>query len=134
LRPLCGLLAVGSCAFAAYISLVPFNFEPLSRPELFDALRAALDQGITSTANFLANIVLFLPVGFFVGCACWHGTARRKGLSSAGVLVAALLVSVVIEALQVFVPGRTPAISDVGALARPDLLQASRRIPHSDCS
>ena len=113
-RSVClGALAL-TAAVAAYISWVPFNFEPPSDRTL-DAIRAALVPSVVSRVNFVANVVLFIPFGLFGAGAC--GLETRSGwnrrLWSAGLLSSSFLLSVAIEGLQVLLPGRTPAASDV---------------------
>jgi VanZ family protein len=101
-----------AASFAAYISLIPFDFHSLSADALRRAL-SSLETGISSRANFLANIVLFVPVGFLGAGAFGRPSARLWRVLV--VLGAAGAVSFAIEILQVFVPGRTPSLADVGA-------------------
>jgi glycopeptide antibiotics resistance protein len=107
----CAVVAALSAVFAAYISLVPFDLHLLSVIDARDALIRALDFQGLSRSNFIANVVLFVPFGFFAAGAL----DRRRGspVRDIAILAVALLVSVSIEALQVFVPGRTPSILDV---------------------
>jgi glycopeptide antibiotics resistance protein len=102
-----------SAVFAAYISLVPFDFRALTASEARDALIGALDFAALSRSNFIANVALFVPFGFFAAGAL--GTRRHPRVRLAAILAVAFAVSVSIEALQVFVPGRTPSILDVAA-------------------
>ena len=105
--------ALAAALFAAYISLVPFHFQDLSGAALEEALLAALDWTVTSKANFLANVVLFIPIAFLA--AGGLGLQRHVFVKVTGITGACLVLSVVIESLQVFVPGRTPSIVDVAA-------------------
>ena len=105
--------ALAAALFAAYISLVPFHFQALSRAGLAEALLAALDWTVTSRANFLANVVLFIPIAFLA--AGGLGLKRPVFLKVTGITGVCLVLSLVIESLQVFVPGRTPSIVDVAA-------------------
>ena len=107
----CGALA--AALFAAYISLVPFHFQGVSRAGLVEALPAALDWDVTSRANFLANVVLFIPIAFMA--AGGLGLERRAFLKVTAIVGVCLALSLAIESLQVFVPGRTPSIVDVAA-------------------
>jgi VanZ family protein len=108
---LCG--AVAAALFAAYISLVPFHFRVISRGGLAPALAAGLDLTVTSRANFLANVALFIPIAFMA--AGGVGLQRRAVLKLSTIIALCLALSVAIESLQVFVPGRTPSLADVAA-------------------
>ena len=105
--------ALAAALFAAYISLVPFHFHALSRADLAEALLAALDWTVTSRANFVANVVLFIPIAFLA--AGGLGLKRYVFLQLTAITGVCLVLSLVIESLQVFVPGRTPSIVDVAA-------------------
>jgi VanZ family protein len=61
----------------------------------------------SSLANFVANILLFLPVGFFYRLA----TARR------GAFLLGAGLSLSIETLQLFMPARTSSVLDILANA-----------------
>jgi glycopeptide antibiotics resistance protein len=103
---------VAAALFAAYVSLLPFQFRPVSMRELREGLAVALDLRILSGSNFVANVVLFIPLGFLL-----PGALRTRRLIWIGAVVhcACLALSLSIEALQVLVPGRTPALADVCA-------------------
>src|SRR6188508_2722899 len=68
-------LAVATALLAGYVSLVPFD---LSRPSpgWLEAFWHSLDDGIPSRGNFLANILLFVPVGL-AGLAAFGVPPRR---------------------------------------------------------
>ena len=110
-RFVCGALT--GALFATYISLVPFHFRAVSRASLADALVAGLDLTVTSRANFLANVVLFIPIAFMAAGSL--RLSRRTSLKLPAIVGLCLALSVAIESLQVFVPGRTPSIVDVAA-------------------
>ncbi len=61
----------------------------------------------SSLDNFVANILLFLPVGFFYRLA----TARR------GALLLGVGLSLSIETAQLFIPARTSSVMDILANA-----------------
>lgn len=112
-RQVCACGTVAAALFAAYISLVPFHFHSVSRAGLMEALPAAIAWDVTSRANFLANVVLFVPIAFMAAGAL--GLKRRAFLKVIAIAGVCLALSLVIESLQVFVPGRTPTIVDVAA-------------------
>jgi VanZ family protein len=82
------------------ITLIPFEFRI---PDKIHISRA------TDTEDFFANIILFLPVGFI------FGLSRRKDQDRFGIraLVFGTLLSVAVEAAQLFVPGRYTSPIDV---------------------
>jgi VanZ family protein len=103
--------------FASYIGLVAFRFER-SLSDLGAALAARAEWHITSRANFIANVLLFVPVGAFGAGAA---LGRRTGIAAVGrlaiLVVVALGTTVVVEALQALTPNRTPSLADVVAQA-----------------
>jgi glycopeptide antibiotics resistance protein len=135
-RVLCAWAGCFSLGFAAYISFVPFNFSTLERAQLFAAVRTALTLSVESRTNFLANIILFVPVGFF-GAGALGLEARPllgSGLRAALLVAGTLASSSAIEATQIFLPSRTAAGSDVlaqllgGAIGMALWLHAGREV------
>ena len=118
MRAWCAALAALAAALAAYVSLVPFQFVvPDEMPSIVDVLWTNGHLGGMLRGNGLANVVLFVPFGFFaVGAGV--GARSRAWPWALGMLVvatASIGTSIAIEALQIFVPGRTPALSDIVA-------------------
>jgi len=112
------VLAVAFAAFAAYISFVPFRFEnPGNFQGMVDLFWRRFETTMTSRGNFLANMLLCAPVGFF-GLATFVTPATRwwrRAVAVAVVLTASILLSLVIEFVQTIVPGRTPSAADITA-------------------
>jgi glycopeptide antibiotics resistance protein len=110
-----GLLA--GCAFAAYISLVPFQFEPLSIADIIARFQLTAEHGINSWTNFAANVLLFIPIGLFGGGWLIGGRefGLRQVLGALALAVGSIALSVTIEVLQVLVPSRTPSLADIAA-------------------
>ncbi len=106
-----------TAAFAAYVSLVPFNFTQPSDATLVDAFRRLLETGLASRSNFAGNVLLFSPLGFFGGGALFPAGRRtaRHVIGAAAFIASSILLSFTIEFLQVLVPGRTPSLADVTA-------------------
>jgi hypothetical protein len=77
----------------AIITLVPLEFRWPSHLRLV---------GFTTVADVVQNIALFLPLGFFIGFA-HRGRAALTGLA----------LSVVVESVQQFIPGRSPSLIDI---------------------
>ncbi len=107
--------------FAIYVSLIPFHFR--SRPlgevvQDFTIVLTAATFGRLSGSNFLANLLLFIPVGFGLGGARLADRQRTFVTVSTALLfaiVASMAVSVTAEFLQEFAPGRVPARADIEA-------------------
>ncbi len=84
---------------------------------MLETFRRSAEEGIGSRANFLANILLFAPVGFF-GAGALIGRTNRVWITAIAVsclLFAAGALSLAVEVLQVMVPSRTPSLADVAA-------------------
>lgn len=114
------LLAMLYLVFVIYGSLVPLDF----RPRPFDQAIAEFQQirqlnlGIGSRADWVANILLFVPLAFF-----WTGVSGGRGAWPLR-MVASLLVfggcvglSFAIEFTQLFFPPRTVSLNDIYAEA-----------------
>jgi VanZ family protein len=103
--------------FAAYISLVPFNFTRPTDATLIEAFQRSLDAERVSRANFAGNVVLFGPLGFFAAGALLRAAQPRgrRLLRTMALVASSVMLSLAIEFLQVLVPGRMPALSDVTA-------------------
>ena len=110
------LLALGYLLFVIYGSLVPLDYRPLPLDEAlkrFQEIRF-LDLGIGSRADWVANILLFIPLGFLWLGVVWPG---KRGilrlLASLLVLAAATSLSIGIEFTQLFFPPRTVSQNDI---------------------
>jgi VanZ family protein len=110
-------LALAAYLLAVYGSFVPFRFTACSWPETiakFDASRS--DSLRLSRSDFAANILLFVPIGFFLTGAVSSSRGRSKGVSTGVAVVAmSICMSVGVELGQVWFPPRTPSLVDVGA-------------------
>jgi glycopeptide antibiotics resistance protein len=112
------LLAVGFLAFAIFGSLVPFDYHPLPFEQAL-ALWRSLDvvhAKISSRSDFVANILLFVPLGwFFMGAACVDRPRWVGLLAAAFVAPLCAGLSLVIECSQVYFPSRVFSASDIVA-------------------
>lgn len=106
-------------AIAIYGSLVPLTYQPRPWDEALAAFAQIryLQLGVDSRADFVANILLFIPLGF-----CFMGALRvdRRGRAAAvaagiGVALSCAALSTAIEFTQVFFPPRTVSINDIVA-------------------
>jgi len=82
------------------MTLIPFEFR------MPDTIRFFLIPDFT---DFITNIILFIPVGFL------FRLSRRKGKDPFCLMALAfgVLLSLVIESVQVFISGRYPQVSDM---------------------
>lgn len=118
LRGTLWLAALAYTLFVVYGSLVPLKFQALPWDEAVARFAAIpfLNLGIGSRADWVANLLLFVPLSFL-----WMGVAAHQGGSTRAVLAALLIVpaaiglSVGIEFTQLFFPQRTVSQNDVFA-------------------
>jgi VanZ family protein len=106
--------------FAAYGSLLPFDLVPTSLEQAWAAFRRVLlssPRRRISRSDLLANVLLFVPIGFAFAGAWLAGQRRRAPLIQAVVLIlpVSLAASLLIEFLQVFTSNRTPSSTDIAA-------------------
>jgi glycopeptide antibiotics resistance protein len=117
-RPHLWLASLGYLVFVIYGSLVPLDFRALPMDEALARFRQIpwLDLGIGSRADWMANLLLFIPLAFlFTGAlAHGHGIAVRL-LASVLVLAAGVGLSLGIEFTQLFFPQRTVSQNDIAA-------------------
>lgn len=112
------LLSLAYLVFVIYGSLVPLDFRP--RP-LDEALERFVDirwleLGIGSRADWVANVLLFIPLAFlFEGWRHRWGGRRKVRVPGLPVLIGCMLFSTGIEFLQVFFPPRTVSLNDIAA-------------------
>jgi VanZ family protein len=115
----CVLAAAGVAILAAYVSVVPFNFAapPAGLPLTDHLLQGTLRASQISIPNLLANVVMFIPFGFFGAGSFVDERSRLRSWSAAVVLVlgASIVWSLAIETVQVLLPGRTSSLPDVVA-------------------
>lgn len=109
--------AILMTGLAIYGSLVPLEYRSLP---LDDAVRRFrdirfLELGIQSRSDLVANLLLFVPIGFL-----WTGAAlldRRRDWTTiaiaAAIVMAGGLVSVGIEFVQLWFPRRTVSLNDI---------------------
>lgn len=116
-RAACGLWALVALGAALYATLLPFEFGGRSVAEAWATYRNMnlTAPGTGARQQFVSNVLLFLPLGFFL--AGWLGHASRRfapvvlAVAVAGAL--GLLVTATVEFLQVWLPYRFPAGADI---------------------
>ena len=105
-------------AFALYVSLLPFRLQPVSLDAAWDHFRLAMSSWPPRLprVNFLANVLLFVPVGFGLCGALRADRERRITLGALlVVLCASVAASLTAEFLQEFAPRRVVSAPDVVA-------------------
>ena len=119
-------LLLAYTAFIVYGSLVPLDFNPLPLDEAWRRFQAMpfLRLGVESRADWIANGVLYVPLGFL---AAWW--LRRLHWWRAAAVLAAVALGVAlalgVEFAQVFFPARTVSLNDVMAECIGSVLGAS---------
>lgn len=111
--------AVGAAwlAFVIYGSLVPFLFRPLPLAQAIERFTAIpyLHLTIDSRADLVANVLLFVPLGYLLLASL--RTDRRSRLAhvvTGGLTVGSCFVlSLLIEFTQSFFPSRTVSLNDI---------------------
>lgn len=104
-------------AFVVYGSLLPFEYRDRTLDEALQQFAGIgyLNLGVTSRADWIANIVLYVPLAF-LGCTWVAGMRGMGALRLLGVVLVALLclsVAVSVEAVQIFFAPRTVSLNDL---------------------
>lgn len=110
------LAGLGYLLFVIYGSLVPLRFRPLPLSEAWTSFLNIryLHLGIASRADWVANILLFVPLAFLWLGVLWPRKSRGLQTAVSGlVLVAAVGLSAAIEFAQLFFPPRTVSLNDI---------------------
>ena len=114
-RPTLFLVALLYLVFVIYGSLVPLHFHAQPWAQAVARFRAIpyLNLGIGSRADWVANILLFIPLAFFWLGTMWPRGLLARSLATLVVLAAGFALSVGIEFTQIFFPPRTVSINDI---------------------
>ncbi len=103
-------IAIISAIIIAFVTLFPFNFAwdiGVSVGTIFQQFHHP-----TNPADFIGNILLFLPFGF--GLTGWVRNPSFGVFTSAiAIVLISLGLSLSVESLQVFLPSRSPTLSDL---------------------
>jgi glycopeptide antibiotics resistance protein len=117
-RGLLCLAALLYSAFVVYGSLVPLEYRAISWDDAVTRFAAIpfLKLGIGSRADWVANLLLFIPLTFmWMGALSAGGNRIRVGLATLVLLPAATALSLGIEFTQLFFPQRTVSQNDIFA-------------------
>lgn len=112
------LIGFGYLLFVIYGSLVPLDFHALPLDAALARFQAVpwLDLGIGSRADWVANLLLFIPLAFIITGALVHGRgAVVLVVVSLLVLAVSFGLAIGIEFSQVFFPQRTVSQNDIAA-------------------
>ncbi len=114
LRLTLAALAAIFAAFSAYGSFVPLDFKRIAVADAIDtfARTPLVPLARASRSDFITNVLLFVPIGFFL-LGALGGLGRQAYWLFLPVVGACLGLSVAIEFGQIFVSGRTPSWNDV---------------------
>lgn len=122
-------------AFVVYGSLVPLDFQPHAWDQawsLFQNIRL-LDIGAQGRADWVANGVLYMPVGFLtVTLLVRYRTHPTLALAFFSTLLFSVLLAVTVEFAQLFFPPRTVSLNDVIAECVGSILGAFSALRWSD--
>lgn len=102
--------------FVVYGSLVPLDFRPQSLSEAWNSFQTIryLKLGIGSRADWVANILLFIPLSFLLLGIFWPRQGFGARLLVAVIIwMLCLLLSFGIEFTQLFFPPRTVSQNDI---------------------
>jgi VanZ family protein len=106
---------VGYFAFIVYGSLIPFELRDYTFPEALEAFKHIryLDLGVASRGDWVANILLYIPLGFLLMANGNAVGARHGWIGAIFVMVFCSLVAFSIEFLQIFFKPRTVSENDL---------------------
>jgi glycopeptide antibiotics resistance protein len=109
------LAALGYAAFVVYGSLVPLDFRPMPLAAAWQEYRAIpfLRLGMGSRADWVANLLLFIPLGFLLMGLVDRRRSALRGLGAAAVVALCVAASAAIEFVQLFFPPRTVSQNDI---------------------
>lgn len=111
------LMAMFVTLLAVYGSFVPMNFRTLSWEQAVSQFREVpyLDLGVYKRADFVANIVLFVPLGFFwLGALAMNRRTRAAAIVFAPLLALALVaLAIAVEFAQQWTVRRTVSQNDI---------------------
>ncbi|CAL1240518.1 VanZ family protein [Candidatus Methylocalor cossyra] len=113
------ILAACYAGFVVYGSLIPFEYRDKSLTAALTAFRHLpfLRLGVAGRADWIANLLLYIPLAFFLAGALSgpRRTPLARGLAALAVAVLCSALAVGIEFAQLFFPQRTVSLNDVVA-------------------
>ncbi len=109
------MIIVGYFAFIVYGSLIPFELRDYNFAEALDAFKNIryLELGVASRGDWVANILLYIPLGFLLMANGNAAGARHSWVSAIAVMAFCSLAAFSIEFLQIFFKPRTVSENDL---------------------
>jgi VanZ family protein/O-antigen ligase len=116
-RTLLAMVAFAYLLFVLYGSFVPIRISPLSFSDAILAFRNApwLDLRTGYRSDWVANVLLFVPLACLSLGAVWPRRSISRALASIAVFGAGAALAVSIEFTQVYFPSRTVSLNDMVA-------------------
>jgi VanZ family protein len=110
------VLALAYAAFVVYGSLIPFEL----RPRSFEAALRAFQHipylrlGVASRADWVANILLYIPLAFLLtGAAASARSRAARVIGTVAAIAFCIALAVGVEFAQLFFPPRTVSQNDL---------------------
>jgi len=115
--PVAARAAILYAGVLAYLSLIPLDYRPLPLAEAWRIFRAVpnLELGILNRADWVANLLAYLPLGFLVTAALHGRDARARPWAAVVAVGLCALPIFAIEFTQVFFRPRTVSQNDLVA-------------------
>jgi len=108
-----GSVTLGYAAFVVYGSLVPlaFRYRPLGEAWAAFVQTPYLQLDVGSRADWVANILLYIPLGFLA--RGWLAARMRAVPASVLAWTLSALLAIAVEFTQLFFPPRTVSLNDL---------------------
>ncbi len=110
------IVALAYTVFVIYGSLVPLDYHAIPLDEALSRFRQIpfLRLGIASRADWVANLLLFIPLTFlWMGALVQGRGAAASIVASLAMVVCAMMLSATIEFTQLYFPQRTVSLNDL---------------------
>lgn len=117
-RGMLALVALLYTVFVIYGSLVPLDYQaiPLQDAVARFASMPFLQLGIDSRADWVANLLLFIPLSFvWMGALSAQRSVLQRAVTTLPVFITAVTLSLAIEFTQLYFPQRTVSQNDIFA-------------------
>ncbi|HSD37622.1 MAG TPA: VanZ family protein [Rhodocyclaceae bacterium] len=104
--------------FVVYGSLVPLNFQPMPLNMAWARFQETpfLDLGIGSRADWVANLLLFIPLAFLaMQVLAGEASTAQRMAAAVSIFLACFVLALGIEFTQLFFPPRTISQNDIFA-------------------
>lgn len=115
-------LVTGSIFLVLIVTLFPFTFNTVDRPSLV-MLSGRFFGRKSSTDDLIANVLLFLPLGFGLAVILQNRFSIKRVILAI-ILIFSSTLSLTVETLQILLPMRSPSVLDLLANSIGGLLGA----------